>query len=71
MFKFSVMDLSGHSELAFSAVEREAAERKFAELLKKGHTAAARGAGAGEYTLVKKLPEDAAEVLFVPQLQGG
>ncbi len=71
MFKFSVMDHSGHSELAFSAAEREAAEKKFAELLKKGHTAAARGTGTGEYTLVKKLPADAAEVLFVPQLQGG
>ncbi len=71
MFKFSIMDHSGHSEVSFTPSEREAAERKFQELLKKGHTAAARGAGTGEYTLVKKLPEDAAEVLFVPQLQGG
>ncbi len=71
MFKFSIMDHSGHSEVAFSAAEREAAERKFAELLKKGHTAAARGAGTGEYSVVRKLPEDSAEVLFVPQLQGG
>ena len=70
--KFSIMDVTGHSEEQYSAAERAAAGVKFTELLRSGHTAAVRAPGEREYALTRELPEgEDAEVLFIPQLKGG
>jgi hypothetical protein len=69
--KFSIMDHSGHSEEAYGAEEIAAGMARFTALVKRGHTAAARKLGEAEYSVTRRFPSDADEVLFVPQLKGG
>ena len=70
--KFSIMDVTGHSEECYSEGELESARKKFSELLAQGKTAAVRSGARGEYEVTREFPKDtASEVLFIPQLQGG
>ena len=70
--KFSIMDVTGHSEEQYSAAEASAGLQRFKELLAQGKTAAVRSGARGEYEVTREFPKDtASEVLFIPQLQGG
>ena len=71
--KFHVMDHTGHSTEDFDTADivgHSEAMARF-EALKDRKFAAFRKDGEGQHTMLKVFDPEAAEVLFVPALQGG
>lgn len=68
-----IMDYTGHSEKVWDAadvVSTKDAMKRFADLTGKGYRAVVPG-DAGEPGTIAKTFDPNADVLFIPQLQGG
>jgi hypothetical protein len=68
-----VMDATGDSRHYFDADDQAAvaeAERRFAELTKRGFTAAKR-TGCGTAEVIRRFDMNVKETLFIPRLIGG
>ena len=71
--KFSIMDRTGHTEelhVTDTKMDLDQAMARFDEIMGQGHIAARKDEG-GSHTVIKKFDPTAAEILFVPKLQGG